>query len=1258
MLRSSQVSGIAGIAATPPVPACCLADSLRCPAAVGLCAFASLSAAQSDLGGIAQRHRAWRRLLQLAADLRCPSAVSAGSAFFQWCHSAQNVAGDPYWSVVTSGALVTSSYSATTGFSQTLQVLSITGTRTQRNATTTVVSTITELAPQGASGCGNQNQVQTHWPQLSTFPGGLAYYIDPPVQLPLSSGPPVSIIGLYNQPPAEWGVSPTRTAVSYFIFEAGNTGVALNCPLPAAVSYSFHYITVPVNVYHPVFSACMTGSMQLIGPFAMGNDLTNEISPTYIMQNASGYRLFTNDTGGNGGAAYRQTIINVGTDDGGDFVFYTAYPWFDDAGLTFELSSASVVQDGMQFGGANWVNLWREDSYPSEAANTNPGNPDNYLDWHYALQGDEPEFQCPQTVSFPIFNFCHYAESGEPDAQGGWTVVESGVLWTATMNAQGQYYAVAIGGRRLHWTGAELQVNTSIAQMLQLNASYPSAESESDPTDSSQQPLGQDAASYEQLPFYNDNLLGTRFPYLSPRGLLYQTLDFVPLPGTDIMTQFIGWAHTPPVEAVNISTQALGTGFSFFAYQDAALGPMSCDKRSAPRQSFDFYFSTTPTAGANATEAALYGDWSVCVSGSLTAIGPYYLPSASSASNSTTAFFAVQASGLRVFIDQLGAATVNSITGVSNSGGADFALYMDGPSGALDAGGLSFSFDSLPRFATGLSASAWTRLYSDEGVVSEAAAGYVAVNSGPFAFAPSAQSALPVCMQPGQSLSFSQAASGDSSSGSSGPGAGYLVLATLLSLIGCLTALLSVEHTIHNLRNRSDARWLFWLAATAVTMGVCGVWACMLAQYASLAVPCDACVDGIQLSYSTAVVLLGLLPAVLPLAAGLTLLTVTWSPSGIGRVGVTQVGQGSLLNTTQNTGSMLSKSAQEDTVLGGGEAGAADRQLRRGRARGRLGRWLYRVKADLTLLLLLVAANFSLKTVLAAALVALSLVLCRVTLLFSLSGNVTFSPSIAASVLSSLLVWLLVTPALSVYFFGVRYRWLAVLLVTAATVADYQIHLHSMTIEYAPSHREELSGRQLFASLMSASDLVLVGGVIGAVSLAALAGPAVQQAALQGQAAGAGRGLHQEQADVSAARGHGPGAQAAAHHGHGRRADAHAGRDPHAQAGGGAVHAGHGAAGLGLRAARQHAQLPARPVRGRDGGQHAQGEHGGGRGQQRQQQLGGQLRPRERAGQRRAARGEEEGAARAQPEGAGGVHAGAVRGRVQRRQDGEEQHGR
>ena len=85
--------------------------------------------------------------------------------------------------------------------------------------------------------------------------------------------------------------------------------------------------------------------------------------------------------------------------------------------------------------------------------------------------------------------------------------------------------------------------------------------------------------------------------------------------------------------------------------------------------------------------------------------------------------------------------------------------------------------------------------------------------------------------------------------------------------------------------------------------------------------------------------------------------------------------------------------------------------------------------------------QLSIRFLIGTAFITLASVLTRQLMIFALVANAQFTVTTWAAVISSIVVWILITPAMSIYFYGASYRLLGVALMTAALIVDYQFHL-------------------------------------------------------------------------------------------------------------------------------------------------------------------------------------------------------------------------
>ena len=213
-----------------------------------------------------------------------------------------------------------------------------------------------------------------------------SYTLDRNVTVPAStatsSAVNASTIVIYNDPGMEFPVTSPATAVptdstytglSYFVFQSSQASVPLQCPSPAPVVFHFSYVAVPndiegafkeypsnyalASVGYPIWSACMTGTMTLVGPYALP-DITESNRYAYIVLAATGTRIFANAT-----FSQATSISGMSSSQQADYtIFATAtgelsYPLFNN-GVGFTFSESPFVASG-QFDNyvalENWV---------------------------------------------------------------------------------------------------------------------------------------------------------------------------------------------------------------------------------------------------------------------------------------------------------------------------------------------------------------------------------------------------------------------------------------------------------------------------------------------------------------------------------------------------------------------------------------------------------------------------------------------------------------------------------------------------------------------------------------------------------------------------------------------------------------------------------------------------------------------------------------------------------------------------------------
>ena len=288
-------------------------------------------------------------------------------------------------------------------------------------------------------------------------------------------------------------------------------------------------------------------------------------------------------------------------------------------------------------------------------------------------------------------------------------------------------------------------------------------------------------------------------------------------------------------------------------------------------------------------------------------------------------------------------------------------------------------------------------------------------------------------------------------------------LATLLAVAGSWVALILVESVVLMRKQRSPLFYV-WLGLMSVSLGVAGSWTSIVVQYSALNIECTNCFADMSISYSISILFIVFLPAVLITYLGLLIIATGMTNSQVKPVEQHQ-NDGSQLshttnssNTLTNTSSLLNKEKKKKiTALS-----------------------LY---TDFVVLVDNVLKQLNIRLFIGTAFITLAFVLTRQILIYSLVTNAEFKVETWAAIISSLVVWILLTPAMSIYFYGASYRLLGVALVTAALIVDYQFHYQTMSVTYAPNQVSDMLSRPvLYQTQIGSSIVLLIAAVIGAFS--------------------------------------------------------------------------------------------------------------------------------------------------------------------------------
>ena len=447
----------------------------------------------------------------------------------------------------------------------------------------------------------------------------------------------------------------------------------------------------------PLWSACVSATLQVIGPFLYPGLVAGTNDSAYIVTGATGSRVYADVSGRTGTVQ----ITGAGNDDGADntrtthsaaasplrphvaassspltmavccAAVYTTFPYVDDAGITFS-TSAPPTNPLTDVSSNTYFNLWSPQENGLNVGQTAsealiPNYQDNVAVLQWTVGGSA--YTCPSTYTTPQLvqlSFCIFIQSAPSAAS--FTIVSNGTLYgTAT---SGGYYITGVTGTRYAYSGTAAYPATF---RLQSTVSLTSVQIAS-----------------------GDNTIHTPYyPSLSS-GLTLGLSAPVTLPDTSTSTSSITYAGMP-VNEVGVDPSNVDT--AYFAYQLVGNGPLPCGP-SASTSQLTFYYTAVPQP-LNALQAS-YGVWSSCMSAILTVVGPIQYPVAGS-TTTTPAYVVVAATGYRVFTGANGVSSTTAISNInggvggglsSRDDGADFLLYTAAP--YVDDAGITFEMAGVP----------------------------------------------------------------------------------------------------------------------------------------------------------------------------------------------------------------------------------------------------------------------------------------------------------------------------------------------------------------------------------------------------------------------------------------------------------------------------------------------------------------------------------------------------------------------------------
>ena len=468
-----------------------------------------------------------------------------------------------------------------------------------------------------------------------------------------------------------------------------------------------------------------------------------------------------------------------------------------------------------------------------------------------------------------------------------------------------------------------------------------------------------------------------------------------------------------------------------------------------------FYYAATPVM--DRLQERLYGStWSVCSYGSLQAIGPYTY-------GQQTVYQIVSVdSGSRTFLDSQGVASISTITGIAQLGGANQLLYMH-ETPYVDNDGITFALSGNPVFPSGESSVDWVHLSNGSG---ETTAVGVPTSVVTFFFS-SNESAVGTCAQPGVSLSSSQQAS-------------VMVLAAAVPLLGIWLSVHSVELMYAALRRSQLGALLGWLTLSIAAVGF-STWAGILTYFASIELTCANCVTPLTLAYRTDYILLGWLPSIVGVALAIGCMVASLKHNQARRVSTVRIASNKEQSTVQraSTEPSVDRNSLGSSTFNKSTRISETEQYPSLEQEPDRMQWLntqYR-KAALTLSRLILCASYH--VLLGGVALAAALILTRVTLTYITLTQADTTTSTAADVFGAIIVYALSCATLLTSFYAPYFRWLSSVLLTAALLIDCQLHFGTDQVSYQP-HIDGASAQSI-----SRDSVLLITGLTGAACFAA-----------------------------------------------------------------------------------------------------------------------------------------------------------------------------
>ena len=1055
-----------------------------------------MSPPRSDTASLGLHCALLLRLLVLVSLSSLASAnewVSNNSASFlewQFCHFAKGLPGTS-WSVTTSGFIVTSpmftdaSLSTVSGF---YAVLGITGTRVQTSNGSSSSALITGVIPQ-YQWRGNDNTLQTSNPLLTG--NGIAYSLDRPVTVWQASSATASINLNQNGGPAvENGMNSGQLGLGYFVYSAGNTETPLQCPPPASTLYSFKYFGAPQGFGGAMSSVCATGTISLSGPYYFIELSTGEQYREFINSDSAGTRTFVNQS-----STQQLNISGVSQAYSGDFIYFANFPYADLSGLSFNTDRLPYYQGSDNFDSNPsdfFINVYSPDHVTlAEASNGGQYQIDMYSQPYSA---EAAAFECPDTVVAIKWDYC-FLSTGS-DSTGRWAVIINGtMLSSAVVNESDPSYLLSAA------SGARVQINsdgtivTTPITGLQMNNGY--------------FPAPNDGRLYINYPTLSEGGVTFGFDLNSPPVTLphnYATqADLIPpvwqttIYGSPAAERFVDQSSVqyssfvyqqsvdqwdlasasalpcalPPQYAAELNTQQLSTQSNSTKALLASI---------PPTVSLPFYYSATPALLT--AEDQMYGSaWSICATGTFTAIGPFLY-------GGKWQYQVLSVSGQRLYLDQQGRDSVSHFVAVSVLEGANQVLYADAP--YLDAQGITLVLSPNPTFANANPNTLFNFVHFAKGT-GETTGTYVPATTVDLLFSSDPTTSY-TCMTPSSHLETNQ-------------NAAIVILGVAILFFGTYCAISTIEQIYASFRRMRPLSLVMWLMLSTMAISIT-VWAAILTYYASISVECADCLSPLTTAYSLQLMLLAWIPSVLGVFLALCVMLYSLREHETKRVWAMRQkrmeGEADRANSVIDTDAPIEMSTiQTSTTVGSLDTNVDDfysqgssNTLGMGKP-AMYGKGGFSTHSRLTSIL-----NKSKTTVerlregltrhvfIGAAFLTVALVLTRYTLAKLVITEADTMSAPVADGIGTIIVYGLSCLSLLLYFYSPHFRWLASVVLTAAVIIDCQLHFGTDTVSYDPDNvwkrTSPSSPNGFIQTPIDQTTILIVTGCIGAVALTAV----------------------------------------------------------------------------------------------------------------------------------------------------------------------------